>query len=830
MPFANEHAGRVKSPDAFIEGSFRRKPITEGIDLIVGRLKDGDGSAVAQSYRFDREAFTAREARDWLKEHDVTVQLFEEAIGEEKTVGLKANMEGAMVALFLPAGVPPVPIGLPRGSKPEPADHRHITLAYLGSDASQLPVSKEQVVEMLSRLAADQAPIEGEVSGMGRFLPEEGDECPFYASFDSPDLPAFRQRVVDMLEAAGVPVVKEHGFTPHVTLAYLPKDVPTPDYQPDPVSVVFKDVVLTWGDERHSIAFAGEPIETKQDDKPFKDDVQEKSTLEGEISREQQEIGVRRAFEAALEPMQQPAVAVGYTSRPWIVDTYSSSVICEWAGKYYEVPFMRIGDEIAFAAQEDWVEVEKREEWLRKVKEMRAEAKAGRRVRSDKISILRELKTKLDDLFKGLGEILGWAEYEDRKPQKLSKGFKVIRTKDGEDWLLTWTTNAFEDRDGEIFQTKAIEEYVGRHEDQKDKGAFEFWHIPGSKFGTIRWQGVSGRFLAEAGPFDDTVVGQTFKAFLMEFPDGHPVIAPEGWGTSHGFRYRADDRKGGVYRWFEKEETSVLPGSVAANPYNPELEVIQMLSKKQIEALREIGGDKIVDLVTETGEKRTEELERAGVAYKAKKAGDLPSQLEAIAAEMEDEDMAKELRKLAGKIAKAVSKGKKEEPAEETEPTAADIPSGLGEFVAPLQAIASKTEGEVKTGLEGVLAAMQPAAEPAATKAADEPITRAEMEGVVQVLGAGIANLAAEVKALSQSMGQEVRREVKEKLEETPRISLIELAAKSVIGKEETRVDGRKELAKDGPKETDPSQLPEGRMFGIPLLDALKAAGQRQPQ
>jgi len=652
VPFPSEHAARVKSPDGFIEGSFRRKPITEGIDLIVGRLKDGDGSAVAQSYRFDKEKFTAQEARDWLKEHDVTVQLFEEATGEEKQV------------------------------------------------------------------------------------------------------------------------------------------------------------------------------EIEQDDNAA-DDMQEKSTLEGEVSQEQQEMAVRRAFSAVLQPMQQPAVAAAYPSSPYIVDTYSNSVICEWAGKFYEVPFMRIGDEIAFAAQEDWVEVEKREEWLRKVKEMRAEAKAGRRVRSDKVGILRELKTKLDDLFKGLGEILGWAEYDDRK---LSKGFKVIRTKDGEDWLLTWTTNAFEDRDGEIFQTKAIEEYVGRHEDQKDKGAFEFWHIPGSKFGTIRWQGVSGRFLAEAGPFDDTVVGQAFKAFLMEFPDGHPVIAPEGWGTSHGFRYRADDRKGGVYRWFEKEETSVLPGSVAANPYNPELEVIQMLSKKQIEALREIGGDKIVDLVTETGEKRTEELERAGVAYKAKKAGDLSSQLEAIAGEMEDEDMAKELRKLAGKIAKAVSKGKKEEPAEETEPTAADTLSGLNEFVAPLQAIASKAEGEVKTGLEGILAAMQPPAEPAAIKAADEPITRAEMEGVVQVLGAAVATLTAEVKALSQGMGKEVRREVKETLEETPRISLIELAAKSVIGKEETVVDGRKTIAKDGPKETDPTQLPEGRVFGIPLLDALKAAGQRQPQ
>lgn len=656
MPFPNEHAARVRSPGDFIEGSFRRKKITDGVTLIVGRLKGGEGSAVAQSYRFDREVFTAREARAWLKEHDVTVQLFEEATGEEKAIRL-----GTAVII-------PDSYSMTTGTKQE-------------------------------------------------------------------------------------------------------------DPAPEPLDDVKETA--------------------------------EKSTLDGEVSREQQEMAVRQAFMATVQPMMQ--VAPAYPSGPYIVDTYTNSVICEWAGKFYEVPFMRVADGIAFAAQEDWAEIEKREEWLRKVKELKTEAKAGRRVRSEKIGILKEIKAGFDGLMQKVAEVLGWAEYEDRENGKQLRSFKTFKGSDGRDWLLTWTTNAFEDRDGEIFETKAIEEYVSRHDEEDVKGEFQFWHLPGSKFGDIRWQGVSGRFLAEAGPFDETKIGQAFKAFFQKYPDGHPAIAPEGWGASHGFKYRAEDRKGGVYRWFEKQETSVLPGSVAANPYNPELEVIQMLTEKQIQALDEIGGQELVKLVTETGEKRTQELEQAGIAHKAKK--NVAETLRAMADEMDDEGLAKEIRGLAEKVAKSVAKGSKEK---------VDIPEAI-------KALAEKAEGSDVEKLKSFAADLaKPPEEPAPEPPVEAPVTRAEIEEAIGVIGGAVAGLAEQVKALRDAVGTEVKREVKETLEETPRMSLKELAAKSVIGNPETKVDGRTSIVQ-GPKETDPQALPEGRVFGIPLLDALKAAGQRQP-
>ena len=79
MPYPNEHSARVRDPDDFISDSIRRKNIRKGIDIIIGKLKDGDGSMVIQAYRFDKDVFTASEARKWCKDHDVKYILFEEA-------------------------------------------------------------------------------------------------------------------------------------------------------------------------------------------------------------------------------------------------------------------------------------------------------------------------------------------------------------------------------------------------------------------------------------------------------------------------------------------------------------------------------------------------------------------------------------------------------------------------------------------------------------------------------------------------------------------------------------------------------------------------------
>ncbi len=78
MPYANEHAARVRNPDDFQQDSFRRKNVTEGVDIILGRLK-GQTTTTTQSYRFSVKKFTEAEARKWLKDNDVQFQSFEPA-------------------------------------------------------------------------------------------------------------------------------------------------------------------------------------------------------------------------------------------------------------------------------------------------------------------------------------------------------------------------------------------------------------------------------------------------------------------------------------------------------------------------------------------------------------------------------------------------------------------------------------------------------------------------------------------------------------------------------------------------------------------------------
>jgi len=83
MPLPNEHSGRVKNPNLFVAASFRRKEITDGVSIIIGKLKsDPTGSTVTQTYRFDKKKFTAVQARKWLKDHKIDTVSFEAAKNE----------------------------------------------------------------------------------------------------------------------------------------------------------------------------------------------------------------------------------------------------------------------------------------------------------------------------------------------------------------------------------------------------------------------------------------------------------------------------------------------------------------------------------------------------------------------------------------------------------------------------------------------------------------------------------------------------------------------------------------------------------------------------
>ena len=255
------------------------------------------------------------------------------------------------------------------------------------------------------------------------------------------------------------------------------------------------------------------------------------------------------------------------------------------------------------------------------------ELECPKEVEPAKSGVLAWLKQRLEGL---LGDLKGI--------EKPAARFKTFVSKDGQPWLLTWTTNAFRDREKEIFETKAIEDFVERHKDDEVKGHFWFWHLPGAKFGEIKWQAMSGRFLVEGGPFDDTPIGRKFAEFFSEYPQEHPELAPEGWGTSHGFYYTPQNLQDGVYDWFEKFETTVLPRSKASNQHSPKMEVLPM-NAEQRKALELVGGPELVKQVEQIGDEHTKELEEQGVAFKAaEEVAEVATEIKEVEAEAVDSE------------------------------------------------------------------------------------------------------------------------------------------------------------------------------------------------
>jgi len=117
----------------------------------------------------------------------------------------------------------------------EPAEDLHITLAYLGKvddrdlAPSEITMRSEYgyefgVLHSVVAAFATQAPPIKEVrlSGTGTFQLPATDDLPAvtYASVDAPGLAEFRSRLVTALAAADIPLGSEHGFTPHMSIAY----------------------------------------------------------------------------------------------------------------------------------------------------------------------------------------------------------------------------------------------------------------------------------------------------------------------------------------------------------------------------------------------------------------------------------------------------------------------------------------------------------------------------------------------------------------------------------------------------------------------------------
>lgn len=259
--------------------------------------------------------------------------------------------------------------------------------------------------------------------------------------------------------------------------------------------------------------------------------------------------------------------------------------------------------------------------------------KAGSRLRQSMVD-------KLQEAWDTLGKLVQWALYEDNQPEPIeldmlggmmdetmfdkSAGAMTIKAADGKPWHIVWASNGFKDREGEIVSTKALEDFVSENEGRKGKGFFNYWHIPGTDFARKEWQGVIGRFLVEAGPYLDTAVGQAFEMFFKRYPDHHPEIAPEGWGASIEFMFLPEERDTGIYKTVHIDRTSTLPRFAAANIWTRSTVQEFEMNDKQRESLETILGKEQASKIIALSEKKTEELEQAGVEHK--QAGETATQ------------------------------------------------------------------------------------------------------------------------------------------------------------------------------------------------------------
>lgn len=117
-------------------------------------------------------------------------------------IALKPTPEQA-AALALPAGLP--------------ADTLHLTLCYLGETEGPLSV----VVDALRPVALTHASLAGTVGGVGAFNGEPPEGFPLIVLPDVPGLVELRLAVTEALVEADIEYARNHGYCPHITLAYV---------------------------------------------------------------------------------------------------------------------------------------------------------------------------------------------------------------------------------------------------------------------------------------------------------------------------------------------------------------------------------------------------------------------------------------------------------------------------------------------------------------------------------------------------------------------------------------------------------------------------------
>lgn len=174
---------------------------------------------------------------------EVTYPTYDPVLGlvpvVSKLAAGEANTGGVMVAIAPPASI----CEALHQDGGESVDNMHVTLGYLGESQD---IDHDKLTAAVAEMAQIVDPLTGKIAGYGTFVNPKG--VVLYCAADVPGLDEWRHVLRVCLARHGLALIEDHGYTPHLTIAYL-DDLPTipelPEGSTSPWGV--GEVILAYG-------------------------------------------------------------------------------------------------------------------------------------------------------------------------------------------------------------------------------------------------------------------------------------------------------------------------------------------------------------------------------------------------------------------------------------------------------------------------------------------------------------------------------------------------------------------------------------------------------
>jgi 2'-5' RNA ligase len=136
-------------------------------------------------------------------------------------------------------------LAMPNG---EPPDDLHVTLGYFGSPSNTTTLPSLQAVTM--QLATEFEGFTINLNGISRFSGEDTD--PIVVNADAVVLPEIYSRMRELADTYQVNYEPTHGYSPHMTLGYIPYAETMPITRWTPVTVTVDMIELWYGKARYA--------------------------------------------------------------------------------------------------------------------------------------------------------------------------------------------------------------------------------------------------------------------------------------------------------------------------------------------------------------------------------------------------------------------------------------------------------------------------------------------------------------------------------------------------------------------------------------------------